>query len=549
MAFMIGLKPKVRKGVKMFEPRTLKKMMSLSRMVEDWDGEEGSPSSLGWESTSKETTRATWDRFSTCGSQLVGSGSVVSSNKTLAASETKTTQYRAASEKNLNPQTKTPANRRQPFRQLTDAEANERRSKGLCFRCDERYHAGHRCRLKELQVLVVAPDEEEETEMEKDGECVEEEVVVPKFATFSMRFAAGISSPRTIKIRGTVLGENVVVMIDSRATHNFLSRSMAHRFGITTKGTVSYRVRMGTGLLVNWKEQRLGFMVGQEWVTFRGDHNLRNSAVSLKALWKAVREEGEGVWVDYGSLHTELQKGETVTPAELQSLLEDFAQIFAEPQGLPPSREKEHTIILKPGAEPVSVRLFRYPEAQKEEIERQIAVMLAAGIIRESGSPFSSPVLLVKKKYGSWRFYVDYHALNKATVLDSYPISMIDQLLDELHGARVFSKLDLRSGYHQIRVRSEDIPKTAFRSHDGHVEFFVMPFGLTNAPATFQSLMNDIFRPFMRWFVLVFFDDILFYIKSLVEHKEHLKEVLQMLHKYSLYANHKKCQFGSDQIE
>jgi hypothetical protein len=175
--------------------------------------------------------------------------------------------------------------------------------------------------------------------------------------------------------------------------------------------------------------------------------------------------------------------------------------------------------------------------------------MLAAGLIQPSMSPFASPVLLVQKKDGFWRFCVDYRRLNELTVKNVFPMPVIDELLDELAEAELFSKLDLRAGYHQIRMRPDDEAKTTFKTHQGHYQFKVMPFGLCNAPATFQCVMNEVLNRCLRKSVLVFMDDILVNSKSIEDHVTHLREVLTLLQQQQLYVKRSKCTFASSKLE
>lgn len=182
----------------------------------------------------------------------------------------------------------------------------------------------------------------------------------------------------------------------------------------------------------------------------------------------------------------------------MDELLLTFATLFAIPTGLPLARHRCHRIVLKPSTDPMAVRPYRYAHAQKEELELQCKEMLRPGVIRPSTSTFSTPVLLVKKHDGSWRFFVDYRALNDATIKDKFPIPVVEELVDELRITKFFTKLDLRSGYHQVLMHPKDVEKTAFHTHEGLFEFLVTPFDLTNTPATFQALMNEVLHPFFR---------------------------------------------------
>lgn len=237
------------------------------------------------------------------------------------------------------------------------------------------------------------------------------------------------------------------------------------------------------------------------------------------------------------------------TPFPITFFISKFKFLFIEPSGLSPHRPITHHILLLPHSNPVNVKPYHYPNSQKAKLERQVSSVLDAGLIQLSKSPFSSPMLLVKKKDDSWRCYIGYHALNVITVKDRFPMPTIDELLDELGEASWFSKLDLRQGFHQIRMVEIDIPKTAFLTHQGHYKYRVMPFGLCNALATFRATMNKVLKPFLCKFNAIFFNDILIYSSSLPYHVQHLEAVFVVLAEAQFHLRQSKCLFARKNLQ
>ena len=202
-----------------------------------------------------------------------------------------------------------------------------------------------------------------------------------------------------------------------------------------------------------------------------------------------------------------------------EKMLVSYEDVFKEvPPGLPPQRAVDHVIDTDPEAKPPFTRTGKLSYLELQELRKQLDELIKAGYIRSSISPYGAGILFSRKKNGKLRMCIDYRGINRITVKNRYPLPRIDESLDQLGGANIFSKFDLTSGYHQIRVRPKDVEKTAFRTRYGHWEFLVMPFGLTNAPATFMALMNDILRPYLDDFVVVYLDDILVYSANPEQH-------------------------------
>ncbi|XP_010474544.1 PREDICTED: uncharacterized protein LOC104754084 [Camelina sativa] len=471
-----------------------------------------------------------------------------------------------------------------PPRKLSWEELKKKRSLGLCFSCDDNFFPRHKCKQPQLFIM----------ESEADGEevAVETTEEVDQSPEITLHALTGWDAPTTIRLRADIGKHHLLALVDSGLTHNFISLKAAQRLRLQFTPTPSFWVRVANGepltcagkfdeVLVQIGEAAftvtlhavplvgLDLVLGVKWLESLGPTVCDWKARNIQIEWAGRTHTFSGLQhisihaTDSNNIVKEARQGQTLfaiclsdtnptllpVEPEMQALIQEFDALFHTPDGLPPRRAIEHRIPLKEGTNPVNVRPYRYAYFQKEEIEKQVSEMLTSGIIRPSCSPFSSPVLLVKKKDGSWRFCTDYRALNAATIKDRFPIPTVEDMLDELHGATFFTKLDLTAGYHQVQMHPSDVHKTAFRTHNGHYEYLVMPFGLCNAPSTFQALMNEIFRPLMRKSVMVFFDDILVYSPTWTSHLQHVREVFSLLHHHGLSVKFKKCDFGRRELE
>ncbi|XP_017431896.1 uncharacterized protein LOC108339268 [Vigna angularis] len=484
-------------------------------------------------------------------------------------------------------------------KRISPAEMQIRREKGLCYFCDEKFSFNPKCPNKQCFVLQLGEDESDnmelETELPQDKEATGNED--HHLSLNALKGGFGVGTIRFTTHIGTM---SVKVLIDGGSSDNFLQPRVVKFLKLPVVMTPSFKVMVGNGnymesegliqnltliaqgnvftlsvfllsfssadliLGANWLKTigphladydslQIKFLQDGRFTTLQGDRDMLPKTAQLHHIRRMMDINALDEIYSMQMVHQATQNFplfellEDMEP-DLVKLLHNYSIVFSQPCGLPPPRSHDHSIPLLEGSNPVKVKPYRYPHNQKEEIENLVEGMLKEGILQPSNSPFSSPIILVKKKDGTWRVCTDYRALNAITIKDSFPIPTVDELIDELYGARYFSKLDLRSRYHQILLKPEDRHKTAFRTHQGLYEWLVVPFGLSNAPTTFQSLMNQIFKGVLRRFVLVFFDDILVYSSSWKDHLYHLEVVLRILQQNQLFAKFSKCSFGVQQI-
>jgi hypothetical protein len=372
---------------------------------------------------------------------------------------------------------------------------------------------------------------------------------------------------------GTFLVANypTVILFDSSVSHTFISKNFVEKHCIPCTESREGFIIHSPGGQIFTKEVAFRIpvtLVGREFPTNMIVLKGQDIDVILGMNWLAqhkaiINTDLRTIKLSYD--HEEIQLSIPIAvPAkssgiiyeaiiqEIQDILVvcEFPDVFPEDLlGLPPERDVEFVIELKPGTAPISRRSYRMPPNELAEPKTQLQDLLEKGFIRPSSSPWGCPTIFVKKKDQTLRMCMDYRPLNEVTIKNKYPLPQIDILFDQLTAARVFSKIDLRSGYHQIRIRPEDIPNTAFTTRYGLFEYLVMSFGLTNDLTHFTYLMNSVFMPELDKFVMVFIDDILIYSKNEEEHAKHLRIVITRLREHQLYAKFSKCAFWLEEIQ
>jgi hypothetical protein len=425
--------------------------------------------------------------------------------------------------------------------------------------------------------------------------------------TTTTPYASITRKRKLIEFWGQINGRQAKILIDTGAQSNFIDSNFAHAFELSTTSTPHpTTVHMADGtthtvdtclnhatIQINQYEDHVTLdvlplsaydvILGEPWMSTKDCIiHWRQQRVTIThddGVLELCVEHSPNMDDRYDTTHTKMMGGKAfarhihssdelyvavITPTDPPSPLtptsppsslppewiqRQYGDVFAEPSTLPPHRDVDMTIDLQPGAAPP----FQAPRPMSapmlDELRNQLAKLQQAGFIAPSSAPYGAPVLFVKKKDGSLRMCVDYRALNKVTIRNKYPLPRIEELLDRLRHATIFSKIDLRSGYHQLRITPNDIDKTTFVTRYGSYKFLVMPFGLTNAPSVFMQLMNNLLSEFIDQFVIVFIDDILIYSNTENEHNQHVRAVLDKLREAQLFANSEKCSFYQSRIE